>query len=479
LEALSGRRLPALAAAAALAAVALVPCLPLGGRLPGVDSGVFLYTGRTWLSGGTPYLSAWDGKPPVIFALNALGLQLGAGAEAGVWALQLLLLTAAVALGYRVMEKQSGAFPAALATAVWVSALAPLLEGGNFPGQYALTAQFAVLALAGRPGTRPAAAVGALAAYLFWLKPNLVVVPTAWLFFASWKERGAAAAVFAALTAGLWAYLAAVGAAGAAWQAIYGYNSANVPAGLGARLASLREGVQHCWTALLPAAVGAALALRQGAPSPAARLCLVALPLELAACCFLGREYRHYFLPLLPSCAVLAAGAFKEGLAERSRQGAVVLAAAALTFVPTTFWKENVFELLRAGPDPVVDFLREKTPEGAPVLVWGVGPRYNFAAGRPSPTRWSNGHAFVRRGFASPAIVGELIEDLNARPAAAVVDLSGTDPGFPPIEPAARARWTAPPTFTSYPELDRALDALALRYVPAARFDGVAVYLPK
>ena len=43
-------------------------------HLPGTDNGVFLYGGQQLLAGKTPYLDFWDHKGPLIYFINAIGL---------------------------------------------------------------------------------------------------------------------------------------------------------------------------------------------------------------------------------------------------------------------------------------------------------------------------------------------------------------------------------------------------------------------
>ncbi len=66
-----------------LAAVVLVPSILTYRRVPGGDSGVFLYAGWQILDGQIPYLDVWDHKPPGILYIDALGLLIGGGSRLG------------------------------------------------------------------------------------------------------------------------------------------------------------------------------------------------------------------------------------------------------------------------------------------------------------------------------------------------------------------------------------------------------------
>ena len=58
---------------------------------PSHDSAIFAYIGQQILRGKIPYTQLWDHKPPLIFYFDALGLHLGNGSLAGIWALEFIL----------------------------------------------------------------------------------------------------------------------------------------------------------------------------------------------------------------------------------------------------------------------------------------------------------------------------------------------------------------------------------------------------
>jgi len=52
----------------------MVPASPRFQKVPGGDSGIFLYTGWRVTEGALPYRDIWDHKPPLILLLMRLGL---------------------------------------------------------------------------------------------------------------------------------------------------------------------------------------------------------------------------------------------------------------------------------------------------------------------------------------------------------------------------------------------------------------------
>src|SRR5206468_4167578 len=139
---------------------------------------------------------------------------------------------------------------------------------------------------------------------LFLLKENQAATFAAWGLLTLLEEPARllpAAAGFAAVLAVPAAYFAAKGALGDLWQAAVVYNAVNESPGLAARWGSFLAGAQVSWETFLPALAGTAL-LAAGARrlTPLLKVCLLALPLELAAACVTGRAYRHYYASWLP-----------------------------------------------------------------------------------------------------------------------------------------------------------------------------------
>ena len=484
-------RLPALLAAAALAAAALVPCMPLRRRLPGIDSGVFMYVASRVRRGELPYRDAWDSKPPLIYFLDAAGLAAAGGSEWGVWALQWLFLAAALRLSYDALERRVGGAPAALATGLWAAGLSEVLELGNFTEQYGLTLNFAVLWLAGREDIRPrrrAAWIGAATGLLFMLKQNLVALPAAWALARCWElrreprrllpELAVSAAAFAAAAGAFWLYFAARGAAGDLWDAAFVYNAVNSTPGWDAKWASAVAGFQVTWETLLPACGGLALLLARRDERLRGGFwltCALALPLELAASSVTGRAFRHYYLAWLPAAAPLAAALAGAVWTLPRHRGAVIAGAVLLAASPVLRWRAQIEQILALPEgDGVVRYLAENTGPADSVLVWGVGA-YNFASGRRSPTRYFMSHPLLRRGYAGPRLTARFMADLEKDPPAAIVDTSESLPDLPPLDAGRRARWPGGSYYAVDPSLEDALRSLESRYAPAARFPGEAI----
>ena len=150
----------------------------------GRDSGMYAYIGSHVLRGDTPYVSAWDHKPPAIFFIDALGLWFGGGTRWGLWAIEFAFLLGAAIAGFAGLRRSYGFGPALLASIVWLLGLSLVLEGGNFTEEYALLFSFLSIWLFTLIWRRPDsiwlhAALGLVFACALLTRPNNAGVPAA------------------------------------------------------------------------------------------------------------------------------------------------------------------------------------------------------------------------------------------------------------------------------------------------------------
>lgn len=125
----------------ALSLVVLTNALPTFNE-PGRDGGFFMYAGDQIAQGRQLYLDVWDSKGPLIFYINALGISmgdwLGKDTRWGVWFLEFLFMLASALIGYSVLKRSWGIFPAALGGALGLMSAKQLLGTGNFTEEYSL-----------------------------------------------------------------------------------------------------------------------------------------------------------------------------------------------------------------------------------------------------------------------------------------------------------------------------------------------------
>jgi hypothetical protein len=477
-----------LASRALVAAAAVVVLLPNhpAGRVPSEDAGVFFYTARALLSGGTPYLDVWDHKPPLVYFVDEMGL--GLAGLAGVWVIQGLAFVGAALLSLRALTPAFGRLAATIGTLAWIVASPRLFladgQQTSFVEFYALPLQAAALALvAARPSLRfsrrDALALGALAALAFLLKPTLVGLWLAIGIAVVWRQRGAALQRIGDMVAGGAAVLGVIGifflargALGELFEQALRYNLAYASfTPFVERLGAIPEGVRLTSpSGLSPVALAAgayAIAMRRG--GTLLTVALLALPLELLLATS-GRAYHYYFLPWLVPMGALAAFATSEVsrlLRPRYAYAAIAAAVLVMSVQPTRL----VARLATVGDDgvsrSVAAYVSAATSPTDTVLIWGSRAETLILADRRSPTRYVYQYAaLATRGYSSPAAITELLADLEARRPALIIDASRASFVTPPLDRAELATWSSSePQYLWPPETDRILAFVEANYV--------------
>jgi hypothetical protein len=193
-----------------------------------------------------------------------------------------------------------------------------------------------------------------------------------------------------------------------------------------------------------------------------------------------GRFSPHYFQMALPPLALLAGSGFPSTIGAPRRLA--LRWAAAVTVLSTAFaWSfytvdrplARYMEKYRA----VGEYLRGASPPGTPIFVWGNSPDIYFFADRPMGTRFAftNYHAgriwdtpldavdaVGTEAHIVPRAGSELLDDLDRRPPAFIVDAAAGGLDRFDRHPIAR-----------YPAL---ATRVAARYRLAATVRGVPVY---
>ncbi len=481
---------------AAVALAVLVPNHPAG-RVPGEDAGVFFYIASLILDGGAPYRDVWDHKPPLVYAVDALGLAL-AGRE-GVWALQLLALMVAVFAGYVAMTRSFGPRAALVGSIAWLIAVPRLyLDNGrqtSFAELLGLPFQFLILLVVatappGRVTPRHVLA-GMFAGIAFLAKPTLVAITLAYVAVGAWHARRSprsALAVPLALAVGavLVIAIAAIAlntraALGDAIDQVFRYNAAYASfAPLESRLSAIPQGIRLTLpSGLALVALGAwlyAIVRREGAATPLLAVAVVALPIEMLLSTS-GRAYHYYFLAWLPSMAVLVAYAARATERRLPANATTVLFAAVLvlmSFLPTLL----VARLTTIGDDgslrAAASYLAANSRPSDTVFIWGSRTEVLLLADRRAPTRFVYQYApFYTRGYGELRRIDELLAALTSAPPVLIVDASAGSFVTPPLDRAAFRSWTSPePQYTVPPETERVIDLVEARYERAGDLPG-------
>jgi len=461
-------------ALAALAVAVLQYATSTGrGQIPGHDSGIFLYFGQQILEGKVPFRDLWDHKPPLIFYIDALGLFLGSGSARGVWFLEVLALAASSVLAYQALRRFFGDLPAFLAAAAMTVDAAFLLEGGNLTEEFALPLQWLAVLLFIKiyesPGLeKPNRAFSFITGILFGLALNLKqTMGGAWLAFVaaaalaawarrerpSWKDFGYGLGGTAAALLGVVAYFASRNALREYWDVAFVYNFLYSEVAESRRIDMAFEMLKFffmnsaflalpfaAWPFGLAEVVRGWRRQRTLAVFPLL-FALVALPVEALLINTSGKNYRHYFITLLPAAAFWAAWMLARAAGFLRRypgavQTAAVLLAAVVLLTPginqlRTFSQDSGEQTITRA----AALIREETQPGDPVLVWGSETTVNYLSGRPAPTRFVHQKPLFRTGYAGKALSDELLRDLQANPPALIINTHHPSTPFITLNP--------------------------------------------
>lgn len=452
------------------------------------DSAVFALIGKLLREGGTPYLSYWDHKPPLIHFINAAGLTLSGGRVWGIWMISAAAWVSAAAIGYLALRKAFGILPAVLGTVYFAFGVhAERGEISNLTEQYALPLQWAALWVflglyrTGREGNRIVQGlwIGGIAATFSFLRPNLIgAAVTMWIMativlwanrhFRLWGQFLVGTLGGAAIVAiPLLGYLVMNGSLAAFWEQVFTYSALYSSATWKLRFRAMFAGlkVSTLYAPLALAAAGwllSAVRVRHAAMTdpkwPVYAVAIVWLPIELLFASISGRDYGHYFLPVLVPLSFLTA-AFAAELdtgylratihSISGRQGLIIWSlAVALTFQPVTdiFWKVKEKGLPTSPSDatiPVIEYIRAHSNPEDRIFVWGHAAPIYFFSNRQPASQYLYILPLLTPAYADSTVVGRFLADLRHTPPVIIIDASSQDEFSPPLNPW-NAGWQFP-----------------------------------
>ncbi len=479
----------------------------------GTDSGMFAYVGSQVLRGNTPYVAAWDHKPPAVFFINAAGLWLGHGTRWGIWGMELIFLTGAALAGFMALRKIFGLGPAMFSAVIWLSGLTFVLEGGNFTEEYALLFSFLSLWLFSKlleRGDDPwlQAAIGMAFGCSFLTRPNNAGVPFAiictqvLLDFLHGRPRNAFKVLFITgigliiPLSGTALYFAARVAFGPLLDGSFGYNLSDT--GNAGFIGSLLAGIRDLGFAAGVAIVGMSVAVVELLKQIRSRridplllwLCLDFI-VEVALSGLSGRNYPHYFISWLPWIAVASAlvahrlfpgfRAWSEGHAipflAASALGIVVVSTGTLADYGRTFITIARDRSQVQQADQVAEYVNEHSSPGDTVLVWGGEAGINFLASRDAPSPY-----FLYGTLASSPITdhlsAEFIQQVKLHPPVLILDGQAGDAGgtFAPLSTPNPVEWSARNHVFAAPYLQEFFDFVHENYTLKTTVARVPIY---
>lgn len=442
-------------ALALLCGALLVPGLMVG---PSLDAAVFSHVGGRLLEGVAPYVGAWDHKPPGIYVLSAathaslgwLGTWtadwlLSFGASVG---MALAVATVLRRLGIARLPRAVGAVGATILASQYLLALG----GGLTEAPATLLIAWALLLALGPASGARVAGIGALVGASLLVSVQLVPGGAAVLLLALVLQppgerlrAGMIMAVGFLIPLGVVAaWLAAIGALPAAFDAIVTYSTAY--RGSSRDYGAILAAPVAAWTVLAslflvaPAILGAAsLARIPRLPRAVGIASLLWIGLSLLLFVVQGRFYAHYAIPLVVPLAILAGLGLQrigESLRRTERSGprALIVLPLAVTLV-VSLPAGVVSGLMVLAPiedeSARMDVVAERLshmPSGT-MLVWGNEPRLYDLAGRAPATRYSYLYALTTPGYSTAAMIDDVARELASAPPQIVVDAGSSAPG--------------------------------------------------
>jgi hypothetical protein len=423
---------------------------------PSFDAAVFTAVGDRLRMGDLPYVDAWDHKPPLIYVVNAL-LQLPLAGWLGPWTpiwLFSVAITGAIAatvaaiLGALQLEHRYAVLGGIVA-AIAASLLVIALGGGLTEPLATLPLALAVLLTVRRHGD---ARSGLLAGALVGLSllASMLAVPGAVAIgiFLLLQRQGTAtlayvAGAVAAIAAAA-AIIVASGASGEAIDAVFAYSAAYRTASQ-----AWEENYAHAETAVVvlalawaavPAALGWLRFVRDGGETRAVAFALAAwVAATVAVPVYLGRFETHYVAPLAVPLGVLAAAGFRDVLVRRHRSmpafAMISVAWGLVLGLSTTVAVLNgqalggSLEAEARRTQLVAGFIQAHSHAADHIFVWGNEPHLYYLAERPPASRFIYLLPLTTPGYATPALIDDVLGEWEATLPELIVDAGSFEPG--------------------------------------------------
>jgi hypothetical protein len=443
----------------------LLPVSPMNMRYSYRDSGVFLYMGWRILNGELPYRDIWDHKPPIIFYINALGLAITNGSRWGVWMLEFLSLSLAAFIGFKIVQKALGTFPAIFSTLLWLLTLVFVVEGGNLTTEYTLPLQFAALWLSMTVFDKPNPhhwrwlLIGSLGATAFFTKQTTIGIWISIILFLVIYRMNShqinelifeVLFFFCGVVAVCIVWIAFFGLQGGLpqfWNAAFEFNfvySSSIIS-LSSRLKPIIAGITPLTQVglLQFAGIGYLLGLllvcfkRDIVRSwlPLLVIGLFNLPIELLLISVSGKTYPHYYMTILPGLALFTAIPFWTIFSSQLLDDIPYTAKYALTvgiigvFLYTSFnqFKTKVISFRDVNRQyPIVSTIELNTSPEDTVLMWGAEASINYFSQRRSPTRYVYQYPLYTQGYTDEQMIVEFLDDLILKRPRLIIDTYNT-----------------------------------------------------
>jgi hypothetical protein len=417
------------------------------GRVPGHDSGIFLYFGKRINAGDIPFLNLWDHKPPLVFYIDALGLQLAGGSVWGVWGLELLSLAISTLLCFLLLRYTANLTVTLFVLISMILNLPLLLEGGNLTEEFALPLIFGamIIFLFSIKNHKPRLhgfLLGVFLSLAIMLKQTTIGVWIAifglWVLEFLWMKQTPPWRLILWMLVGFctatipWLiYFGANHALGDFWSVAYAFNflySDIAPKERGEAIGEIFTFLATAspfFAATFVAWLFVLLSLVRKGIRDLPVLILISFidfPLEILLISLSGKNYHHYLLTMLPGATLLTGYLCTTLLQWTVSKKALTLAyglypvlLAAMIIAGTSKTIDAYYQPEEIPITKAVEYIREQTTEKDTVVMWGSQTVVNFLSGRNAPSRFVHQKPLFRPGYATPQIAAEFLQDLTTR----------------------------------------------------------------
>jgi 4-amino-4-deoxy-L-arabinose transferase-like glycosyltransferase len=477
----------------------------------GRDSGMYTYVASHLLQGKTPYVTAWEHKPPLIFFIDAAALALGGGSRWGIYAIEFVCLLSAALAGFAALRKKFGIGAAAFASVTWLSALGLQLQGGNLTEEYALLFSFLSLwcftLILESDSLWPHVALGLVFGLGFLTRPNnagvqfAIVLSEVLLTIFKRRPLGGLLKGLGATGVGFLVPLAAVSLYFLSRNAFTDFIEASFLYNLyyGGRpnfVGSLLSGLQSLGYLAGVALVGLAIAydgLRVQIQHRAVDAIILWLCLdfivEMLFSGLSGLNYGHYFLDWLPWMSFAFALLFNSVLPTASEWAAkfparlalVAIVLVSLASAPTLVayarsFTNPVMDRELQQQTAVVKYVQANTRPDQTVLGWSGEAAINFLARREAPTAQFQYGILVASDI-TDRLSAEFYQDLQSRPPALIIDpLRGH---VAPLSVRDPVTWSIDHGQYPQPYMQQVFDFIHEHYSQKTTVGGMPIYVLK
>lgn len=450
-----GRRLFAFVLSVCLVALIMLDINPLYAP-PNTDSGVFLYIGGQILKGNLPYVDVWDHKGPLIYYLDAFGLWVGHGSTWGIWLFEIALLTFAFFMIFEIIYRFGGVLSAVVGSLIGYHFLNKLVLGNLTEEYYFFFACLALFLYFTKTDNKDIyfAAIGAVSACGFLLRPNNIGVPVAIMLSMLIVEMRQGRFTFLVrrfllFLAGLFCVILIFGvyfwlnnALADLIDQVFIFNIAYSRFYRSINITAWPQDPLLLWMSvigyLIVFCVSIFTPLAKLVDERIAVLLMIGFPLEVVLISISGRGFDHYFINLQPyliliTSFVLALLVRAFSLSKNSTLDFALSFVLVLLFLFPSYrslceYFDIADALINHRADgiekiPLVDrYIKENTLVDDKVLVWGHGGSINFLSRRDTPAQYlyQTGALFTP-GYTTRKMSESFLNDLWSNPPALVV----------------------------------------------------------